>query len=64
MFRYNEGGEIMEIVVRDSSGAKIENYRFKINDPRVMQTINAVLNKYGVKKKDKDLDWLKKNSSW
>ena len=32
MFRYNEGGEIIEIIVRESNGAKIETYKFNISD--------------------------------
>lgn len=67
MFRYNEGGEIIEIVIRESSGAKIESYKFHISDEqRTKQIMNIIRKKYGLKdlkkKQDKDIDWLKKKS--
>tara|TARA_R100000750_G_C2343899_1_gene95419 strand:- start:144 stop:335 length:192 start_codon:yes stop_codon:yes gene_type:complete len=60
MFRYNEGGEIIEITVRDNTGAKIENWKFKINDKRAGGVIQTIIKKYGLESKDKDMDWLKK----
>ena len=66
MFRYNEGGEIIEIIIRESSGAKIESYKFNISDSdRFSKIIYAVKKKYGLKdRKDKDIDWLRKNKDW
>ena len=64
MFRYNEGGEIIEIVIRESNGAKIESYKFRVNDvARSKMIMNMVRKKYGLKdlqKTDRDIDWLKK----
>jgi len=61
--RYNQGGEIIEIIIRDNTGAKIENYKFKVNDKRAKSILKSIQHKYGMDKDDKDLDWLKK-SSW
>ena len=64
MFRYGQGGEIIEIIIRDNAGGKIETYKFKLDDPRVEQTLNSLMRKYGLgKKEDRDMDWLKK-SDW
>jgi hypothetical protein len=30
MFRYDQGGEIIEVIVRDGSGAKIESHKFRV----------------------------------
>ena len=61
MFRYGQGSEIIEITIRDNTGAKIETYKFKINDPRAKYTLNNLIKKYGLEKvkKDNDMDWLK-----
>ena len=64
MFRYNEGGEIIEITIRESNGAKIETYKFNISDTqRSKQIMNIIRKKYGLqdlkKKEDRDIDWLK-----
>jgi len=62
MYRYNSGGEIIEIIVRESNGAKIESYKFNVSDVnRSIRILNTVKKKYGLQdKKDKDIDWLKK----
>jgi len=66
MYNFNNEGLIIEIVIREASGAKIESHRFKVNDQTKSRMVLSVLKKkYGFnefKKKDKDIDWLKKNS--
>lgn len=57
--RYNQGGEVIEIVIRDSSGAKIENYKFQLRDKRAGDILRTLTNKYGIGKKPTDIDWLK-----
>jgi len=66
MFRYNEGGEIIEVIVRESNGAKIESYRFSVSDVNnSIKILEIIKKKYGLTdKKDKDIDWLKKNKNW
>lgn len=58
--KYNRGGEIIEIIIRDSSGAKIDTFKCSINDfPKIIKIIER---KYGIKvypKKDRDIDWLR-----
>lgn len=64
MYRYNQQGEIIEIIIRDFSGAKIEVYKFKLKDiERFRRTMNMLKRKYGLdtKKRDEDIDWLKKD---
>jgi hypothetical protein len=65
MFRYNEGGEIIEIIIRDSTGAKIDTYKFQLRDKRAKQILNKIMKKYGMKDvEDKDIEWLKKQEDW
>lgn len=62
MFRYNESGEIIEIIIRDFSGAKIESYRFKVKDiEKAKKVFRMLKDKYGVSTitKDRDIGWLK-----
>ena len=61
--RYDQGQEIIEIIVRDSSGAKIETYKFKIADKRAGATLVSIMKKYGLDK-DKDISWLKHKGVW
>jgi len=60
--RWNQGGEeIFELIIRDSSGAKLESFKGNMKDfPRIIKIIER---KYGLvfKKKDADLDWLKRD---
>lgn len=62
--RYNEGGEIIEITIRDNSGAKIETYKFQVDDKdRANHIIYSIIKKYGLKRKkeeNRDIDWMKK----
>ena len=54
--RYNQGEEIFEVKVKDSNGANIENWVFMKRDfGKWVKTMEA---RYGVKKEDRDLDWL------
>jgi hypothetical protein len=57
---YNRGDEIIEIIIRDSSGAKIDTFKSSMKDfPRILRIIER---KYGLNlKKDRDIDWLKKD---
>lgn len=64
MFRYNQGGEIIEIIIRDNSGAKIESYKFQVSDKSLsIRIMNILKYKYGVasgsKTDDQDINWLK-----
>jgi len=59
MFRYGQGSEIIEITIRDNTGAKIENWKFKVSDARAKQVLNSITHKYGLEIRDKDLGWLK-----
>lgn len=63
MFKYNQGGEIIEIIIRDNSGAKIESYKFNVQDKGLSKKIMNVLRyKYGFASgegKDEDINWLK-----
>lgn len=58
--RYNRGGEIIELIVRDSSGTKIDVFKCSIKDfPRIIKIIEK---KYGLnisRKSDRDIDWLR-----
>jgi hypothetical protein len=57
--RYNEGGEIIEIIIRDSSGAKIETHKFQANDvKRANYILNSIKRKYGLGESRGDMDWL------
>lgn len=66
MFRYNiGGGEIIEIIIRDGIGSKIDSYKFRLKDiDRFKSVLKSIQNKYGIniykKKKPTDIDWLKK----
>ena len=56
------GEEIFELIIRDSSGGKIETFKGFIKEfPRVVRIMER---KYGIiikPKKDRDLDWLKED---
>ena len=58
---YNNGGEIIDLVIRDGSGRKIDTFKCSLKDfPKIVNTIKR---KYGIVFKqevDKDLEWLKK----
>jgi len=69
-FGYNRSGEVVEIIIRDFSGAKIETFKFHINDKATANKImNLIYKKYGfeptinpkeIVNEDRDIDWLKK----
>jgi len=59
---YNRTGEIVEIIIRDFSGARIEGFKAKIKDREKVNKIMHVLKKkYDFKPEvtPKDLEWLK-----
>jgi len=62
MFRTDNEGLMIEIVVREASGAKIESHKFLVSDKSKTKGILYMLRKkYGLNdfsKKDKDIDWL------
>tara|TARA_Y100000310_G_scaffold339488_2_gene432301 strand:+ start:1735 stop:1932 length:198 start_codon:yes stop_codon:yes gene_type:complete len=62
MFRYDQGGEIIEVIVRDGSGAKIESHKFRVADKqKAGMVISTLRKKYGLfVGKEKDLTWLDK----
>jgi len=68
MFRYGNEGVIIEIIVRESSGAKIESHKVQVRDQQKTRSILHLLRKkYGFNdfsKKDKDIEWLDKTSDW
>lgn len=58
---YHTGGDVIEIIIRDITGAKIDT--FKCNFKNFPDIIRIISRKYGLKfeyKKD-DLGWLKDN---
>jgi len=63
MFKSNEG-MIIEIIIREASGAKIESHKFLISDKNKTKGILYLLKKkYGLNdfskpSNDKDIDWL------
>jgi len=61
MFRDSEG-MMVEIIIRESSGAKIESHKFMIKDKKKTKSIlYSLRKKYGLndfEKKDSDIDWL------
>lgn len=64
--KYNTEEGMVEIIIRDSAGGKIEVFKFRINDkPRQKFIAQTLKHKYGIdfalRDKDKDIDWLKKD---
>jgi len=58
----NRSGEIIEITIRDFSGAKIDFFKFNIKDKRkAYMTLRILKRKYGFssEEKDRDINWLK-----
>ena len=68
MFGHDNEGVIIEFVVRESSGAKIESYRVRVNDANKTKSVLYILKKkYGLNdfsKSDRDIDWLKQGNKW
>ena len=62
MIRLGNEGLIIEIIIRESSGAKIESHKFLVSDKNKTRGIlNMLKKKYGLNdfsKKDIDMDWL------
>jgi hypothetical protein len=61
-YGHSGGADFVEIIIRDFSGAKIETFRWNIEDKKTEKEIISTLkNKYGLFKGedgDKDLKWL------
>jgi ferredoxin-thioredoxin reductase catalytic subunit len=65
----NYSGKIIEIIIREENGIKIEAFKFNSEDRKTVKKILKIIKvKYGVNiaperldedKKDRDLDWLK-----
>jgi len=69
---YKREGFIVEITIRESSGAKLGKFIYNDNDIKKKRRILfAIRNKYGIlfkptveKFKEKDLEWADKDNSW
>lgn len=60
---HSNNGEVVEIIIRDYSGAKIDSFRFNISDRgKCNMVLKTLQDKYGMKigkrGTDKDLDWI------
>ena len=66
VFEYSRSGEKAELVIRDYSGAKVETFKWNLNDKNNERKVFSIVRrKYGMFKpeinpEDKDLDWLRK----
>lgn len=60
------GADFVEVIIRDFSGAKIETFRWNIEDKKMEASIISLLKKkYGMFKGDegeRDLKWLRGDS--
>lgn len=61
--KYGKGGKVIEIIIRDDGGAKLDVFKFNSNDKNaVKRALKTIRMKYDIilveKKGDKDLDWL------
>lgn len=67
LFEYNRKGEKAELIIKDYSGAKIDTFKWSINDKNLEKKIYSIVKrKYGMFKPeapplDSDLNWLKKS---
>jgi len=52
----NSNEEIVEIIIRDCTGAKIDTFKCKVSNYCKIERI--IKNKYGLYNKSKDLEWL------
>ncbi len=64
--KYGQNGMILEIIIRDANGSKIEGFKVNSNDKKSLKKVmRTISEKYGIDfplkdvRKDKDLDWLK-----
>ncbi len=61
--KYGQNGMIIEIIVRDENGSKIESFRVNSNDKKTFKKVIRLLkDKYGLDfniEENKDLSWLK-----
>lgn len=70
----NKNGDVIEITIKDYTGAKIESWTMNINDKKTSRKVMGILRKqYGFKpempseksmiSEDKDLEWLKETTN-
>jgi len=63
--KYNRSGEVVEVIIREASGGKIESWKFTSGDKQKAKLVGKILlEKYGINFKpeiDRDLNWLKKD---
>lgn len=69
---YSRRGEIIEILIRDQSGAKVGTFKAN-NQKDYSKVLRIIKDKYGYKPEseikdspnfDKEKNWLKSNSEW
>ena len=60
---FSFSGEFCELIIRESSGAKLETFKWSLDNKQLERKIFSIIkNKYGIfaiEKRDRDLDWLK-----
>ena len=61
--KYGEGGKVIEIIIRDDGGAKLDVFKFNSSDKNaIKRALKTIRMKYNIelveKKGDKDLEWL------
>ena len=69
MISYHRNADIIEIIIRDFSGAKIESWKFNCTDRiKASNVFNLLKVKYGFEPAikpdehiDSDIDWLRKS---
>jgi len=62
--KYGQYGTILEIIIRDEHGSKIEGFKINSKDKKaVRKVLRIIKQKYGIdlskETKEKDLKWLK-----
>ena len=69
--RYSLDENIVEITIRSPSGAKIDNFKFRVNDTPIRNKVASILkHKYNIdfstpkKKVDEDIEWLKRDAGY
>jgi len=58
-------GDVIEIVIRDTTGRKTGSWKFNAADVKLGSgIINHILDKYGFKENKKELDFLDMKANW
>lgn len=61
--KHNRTDEIVEIIIRDFTGMKLDSFKFNLNEKKVIKTVASILsNKYGLIFPVKDEDELTNSS--